>query len=337
MKSPLVEIYARHGSNPTAILQIWDIDFTLRNSMCTNTTPEELAVWGELWERTEGGLILKSGRHTPAIDETFPGHYPASGEQHSAMRHEKGGEVVSLGRKLEDVSSLAGTLRLSLQGSILVVDDPGLISNFHERGAAEPAVYIEEKSHSIALVHRVHEGMERERGLFREVAQDLIDRADLSGTHHVISGSDAVEIVPSCFVLNDDAAAILPEDQIALLSEQGLGKVTGLHNFMTFHGNRTPYAMGDSGTDGAVMNEALAIYGGGGVWVQNGKPVPEKFAEAVAGRIIDHYTLTWDHIRALNAHFGEMAPQVFDMGAPGNSNEQPQKPADVDEPVAQTG
>ncbi|GEM_PF-4277824 len=293
MQNVLVDIFKKHG--PAGALLCFDVDLTLRNSMCRETPVHETAALMELYFRSNEGLILMTGRSSEAVDETFCGQFPGSFEHHSAIRLEQGGDIIALAPEL-NTSYVAQRASQLINGHIYQVEDPEKVRDAEGRYAC---VYPEVKSFAIALVHSLgHDEVDAVRNKLQEVASHILTELKIDNTHKIAIGNDAIEIVPRGLGPNSAAAQFLEAGQIDFMKQNGLSKIAGVHNFMSLsqNQNRTPYVIGDSGTDGVAMNAAHQSFNGGGIWVSNGKPVPEQFSAAVDNRMIQNFSVTWDHI-----------------------------------------
>lgn len=289
------------------ILLKFDIDLTLRNTMCRNTPKDQQLLIAELYERTHGGIIFMSGRSQQGIDETFHGLYPLSSEHHAAIRLEKGGDIISLAPKI-DTQEIANKARKMIDGRIDIVSTAQAVRDSEGHVSV---VFPEVKDYAVALVHSLgHDNVEYDRGVLQEVAQQILADMDLTATHKMAVGSDAIEIVPKALAKDSLARQILSSAEIERL-DVALNKGVAVHNFMSLsqYSDRVPYVVGDSGTDGVAMLEAQK-YGGGGVWVKNGKDVPEQFRDAVNGYQIKSFIHTWDHITTAVEHLRDRAPIV---------------------------
>lgn len=302
----LVQLYQERAAND--VLAVFDVDLTLRDTMCTDTPADQRAQMVELYDRTEGGVILMSGRSAAALDETFDGALPLSGEHHSCMRIEQGGAVISLAPEV-DTQLIADTATQIISELIIqkhdVVNDPQIVRDHACESSF--ALYPEVKKYAVALVHSLdHDPREiaEFQGKLKLVGAQVLKALGLEDTHEVRAGSDAVELVAKGLTPEMRGRLItageIPLDQVELMVQEGLHKGTGIHNFMSLSdfAHRTPYVVGDSGTDGVAMVEA-AKYGGGGVWVLNGNTIDSikpDHKEAVAGRFIESFNITWDHI-----------------------------------------
>lgn len=313
-KFRLVELFHQFSSDQ--VLAIFDVDLTLRDTMCTNTPPEQRLLMTELYERTSGGVILKSGRSALSLDETFDGALPLSGEHHSCIRIEQNGDVIALAPDV-DTREIANNAVEEIQNHIKrkhrIVSSP---ESVRQNSDDVIAVYPEVKQFAVALVHSLnhhHDDIKQFQGNLEIAAQDVLGNLGLSETHEVRTGSDAVEIVSRGLTQERAKQLILSgeisENEVNRLLQYGLNKGTALHNFMSLpdFSGRTPYVIGDSGTDGVAMVEAQK-YGGGGVWILNQNPITNvkpEFKAVVEGRYIDNYNISWDHIREVVEHLRE--------------------------------
>lgn len=306
-KRVLVELFRKFGANN--LLSIFDIDLTLRDTMCRMTSEDEHFLMGELFNRTEGGVILMSGRSSTGIDETIRGKLPLSSEHHSAMRFEQHGDVISLAPTI-DTQAIADQAAMLLSGQITLVDSPRELRNANGHFSA---VFPEVKEFAVALVHSLgHDRLEGDREILQDVASQVLISMGYEATHKIAVGSDAIEIVPKGLSADSKARSLLSPKEVERLEIDGLHKGSGIHNFMSYslYQGRTPFVIGDSGTDGKAMNVCLREYGGGGVWVNNGKPVPADFQEAVNGYQIETFLDSWDQIKAAVVYLRETAPTV---------------------------
>jgi len=294
--SVLTDMFKEHG-NPNNLLMIFDVDLTLRDTMCTATPVNQRLMITELNDRTEGGVIIASGRSAGSIDTTFSGQLPLSAEHHSAIRIIEGGDVISLVHE-------ADTLEIGKVSSELIGDTIKIVHSGHEvreQNAKSAVVFPEVKQFAVALVHSLeHDKVQENRQTLKEIAEQTILIMNLQSTHEVVMGSDAVEIVPAGINPKTKARDILSEKEINRLEKDGSHKGTAVHNFMSLAQNadRVPYMFGDSSPDGHAMNECVH-YGGAGIWVLNANTsIPDQFAEAVGNRIIANHQASWDHIEA---------------------------------------
>jgi len=293
----LVDLFKYYGEQRVALG--FDVDLTLRNTMARDTRPEEHVAFMELYQRTGEGLFVMTGRSSASVDETLVGQYPGSFEHHSAIRLEQNGDIIALAPRI-DTAEIGRKAAEIINGDVFIVREPRDVIDAEGKYAC---VYPEIKQFAVALVHSLgHSEVDAVRTKLQQVATRILTDMGIKDTHKIAVGSDAIEIVPLGLCNDSPAHGILPDDQISLLRNQGLSKSTGLHNLMTASHlrGRMPIVIGDSGTDGHAMNVAAQEFGGGGVWVSNGKPVPQQFKEAVDGRVISNFSLTWDHIRAAN-------------------------------------
>ncbi len=236
-----------------------------------------------------------TGRSSEAVDETFSGKLPGSFEHHSAIRLEQGGDVIALAPEL-DTSYVGQRASQLINGYIDQVETPEKVRDAEGRYAC---VYPEIKEFAVALVHSLgHSDVDVVRTKLQEVAGHILAEMKIEDTHKIAVGNDAIEIVPRGLGVNSIASKFLDAGQIEFMKNNGLSKIAGVHNFMSLPQNqgRIPYVIGDSGTDGVAMNAAFSAFGGGGVWVRNGKAVPAQFSDAVNGRVIKNFSVTWDHI-----------------------------------------
>ncbi len=276
---------------------IFDVDFTLLNTMCCNTTPEQKSLLARQHAATGGGSAFFSGRSIDAIDLPTGAKYPAAGEQGAEIRLLLNERRISLAAPINS-AAIAETARILIGDRVPIV---ATADEIRDLSSNNPAVLVEQKPHSLAKVHRMTNQVDLVRGIITEVGHQLIAAHDLHHTHKVMtSGSDAVEIVPSGIAPDSEAYALLTDPQLQLIEINGLNKVAALHTFMAIpqYRDRVPVFFGDSGTDGAAINAAAEHYVGCGVWILNSNTeVPPEYADAVKYTIPTYHD-TWDHIEA---------------------------------------
>lgn len=249
---------------------LFDVDLTLLPSMSTDITPEQTGLIFSLYERTKGATCAMTGRPGESVDKCFPG-LPASVEHHSAWRPQRDGDYIALAPRLD-------TAALSAQARELINGFMGIFESSAQVLGQEPGVFIERKEHAMALVHSGTISY-AQRELLETTVDDLIADNNLSATHRVARGSDAVELVP-----------------LHGFDGKALDKGVAVRHFMAeaaFKG-RIPVVFGDSGTDLKAMKVAAAEYGGFGVAV--GKGIPD---DHVVKMRVATYHDTWPLLQQL--------------------------------------
>ena len=293
--SVLKDLFKRHGS-PENISLVFDVDLTLCNSMCTQTSVSQRNLMLELSNRTGNGVILGSGRGASSLDITFSGRMPLFAEHFACMRIESGGDIIPLAYKTDTAAVVEQAIAL-LDNKVPVANSG---SEVREKFEISSMVYPESKDFGVALVHSLgHPNVGEDRKILKTVAHNTIETMGLQSTHKVTAGNDAIEIVPKGLDPNSPAIDILSENAMDIIRQNGLSKETAIPTFMSLdnYKERIPYTIGDSAPDGNAMLECQK-YGGGGVWVKNGKSIPKDFKKAVDSRIIDNYSVSWNHIEA---------------------------------------
>ncbi len=304
----LVNIIKQHGGHNTGpysvqnLLFCWDVDLTLADTMATDISAARQALFRELFVRMNDGMIIMTGRSSDSVEKTLAGEYPGSFEHHSAMRIEQGGDIIALAPSVS-MQAVGEEAKRYIQG-VINKERLGLriAQTPDEVRSAEgkfPLVYPEVKNYAVALVHSLGHGhVTHNREIFKRAAAHTIEALGLKATHDVAIGNDAIEIVPNGLSADSPARQILHHEQVIRLGRKGLNKGQGLHNFLSLdaYKNSSTWVIGDSGTDGRAMNKAYKYYNGGGIWVLNGKTVPDEFSQAVGGRTIENFMRTWDAI-----------------------------------------
>jgi hypothetical protein len=308
MSNILIDLIKNHsgrnsGINSTnGLTFFWDIDLTLADTMAINTTPAQQALFRELYVRMGGKMVVMTGRSSDSVEKTLSGEYPGSFEHHSAIRTEQNGSIIALAPEI-DTFQVAKSVTIIIDNEIKKAGiNLRIAQSPNEVRSAEgkfPLVYPEVKRYAVALVHSLGHGhVNSNREIFKKAATETIASLGLSESHTIAIGNDAIEIVPKGLDCKSLAYTVLSQDRIERLTTKGLNKGQGLHDFMSFSDFKgtVPFVIGDSGTDGKAMNKAHKYYGGGGVWVLNGKVVPDEFARAVSGRTVENFMRTWDEI-----------------------------------------
>lgn len=297
--------------NPRNALLVFDVDLAIQPSMSVKTTDEQKANMWELYERTDGGVIFFTGRTHQSVKETFGHDYAGVFEHYSMARFGHGQTVYSMAPAL-DVQQVGvlSSMGISASGIIRISDNPSDI-----RQSSDPAVYIEHKNSSVALVHTLRHGEDHAdhlrllRSVLQPVARDIVERMGLQETHEVKTGGDAVEIVPKGLDLRSAAIEHLPEGEINRIVKDGLSKATAIHNFHALYSERRMIMTGDSSPDLDAMVEGRK-YGGKGVYVSNGMPLKARYLDAVHYKI-DRHEMTWPIIADTVIRLREKSPIII--------------------------
>lgn len=297
--------FLKYAGDPKKALLINDVDLAIQPSMCTITTEQQRSAMWDLYEITEGGLLIFTGRTPQSSQRTFGRDYPGVFEHYSLARFGLGQCLIFMAPEI-NIEQLAGLSQDSIlsNGSVKLVGTPGEIG-----GNKDLAVYIEKKNASIALVHTTirpaYNGdpaplqhLQAIRQVLVPIAKDVIESMGIEDTHMLKQGNDAIEIVPKGLDSKSEATSILPEQEIKRITESGLSKATALHNFKPFFENRVVHMLGDGDPDMDVAIEIKKEYSGWGTYVSNGVSLPEHYHHAVRNdkgdtSIIDNHKLTW--------------------------------------------
>lgn len=323
--------FLKSVDDPKKALLQFDVDLAIQPSMSTFTTDEQKNDFWELYDRTEGGVLILTGREAESVRKTFGHEYAGVFEHYSVARFGLGQTTFLMCPEM-DVQEVGNQAQTNIAEISREVSEK-LGENLYVRIAETPdnirvsedlAVFIEKKQASVALVHTLSKhGTEQDaanhlakmRTVLQPVAQKIITSMGLGMTHHVKTGNDAVEIVPLGLDVNSKALLKLPESEIIRLKDEGLSKATAIHNFQFFYPNRVGLMTGDSAPDLDAMIE-LRQYGGKGLYVANGHRLADKYAGAVDYHI-EHHTMTWPLISDTAAVLREMAPIVKTMPPAG--------------------
>lgn len=325
--NPYFDFLTKSVMKPTDALIIWDVDLAIQNSMCTKTTQEQRDHMWELFERTDGGVLLFTGRTHQSAETTFGHKYAGVYEHYSVARFGHGQDVTFMAPEIDvpQIGKLshAGVTR---EGSIRVANSPDDIRSHSFNGSSDRAVFIELKNTSVALVHTTngdHAHLESMRSVLKPLASQILNEMGLSETHMVKAGSDAVEMVPKGVSPTHKAGEHLPPSEIDRIHQYGLGKDIAVHNFHSRFSNRKMLITGDSKPDLDAMIVAHESYDGHGIFVSNGHSLSEIYndstdkeqrcTKALLG-VTDHYSMTWPLIGDTVARLREQAPIIKIMG-----------------------
>lgn len=303
MKSNPFLDFAKYAGDPRKVLFVNDVDLAIQPSMGTESTNEQKEAFNTLYDITEGGLILFTGRTPQSAGVTFGHDYPGAFEHGSLIRVGLGQTVHFLTPKM-DIEKLSGILQTALVGSIRLAPTPASIG-----GHTDEAVFIEKKNASIALVHTTIKGefegdprplehLKSVRRVLVPAAEYAITEMGLSGTHTYKIGNDAVEIIPKGLDHNTEARQILEPRELERIQTNSISKATLIHTFHGFFQDRVVHMLGDGAPDMDVAVEIKAHLDGWGTYVSNDIPLPEKYRHAVLNHrgeesIIPHHTMTW--------------------------------------------
>lgn len=288
--NPILDFLTCQVSRYDQALLVWDVDLALQDTMCTKTTPEQRNNMWELYERTNGGVIIFTGRSAQSARETFNRDYAGVFEHYSVSRFVHGTPSTPMGHKL-DIPQAASLARQGLveKADLRIAPTPDEI-----RGKLDKAVYIEAKETSIALVHTI-DGSDDHLYAMRDILVPLANNIVLSmgaeKTHKVTAGKDAVEITSRGLSPDHEAHLHLSQTEIKRIVNDGLSKSVAVHNFSAIFNNRRMLITGDSTPDLQAMQVAKESYNGMGVFVSNGHS-PKEYAPYI-DYTIPHFSMTW--------------------------------------------
>lgn len=297
------------------ILFGFDVDLALQPSMDRTTTLAQRESMWELFQMTDGGVVVFTGRTHQSAFETFGHDYAGVYEHYSVGRFGHGNDVTFMAPRID--TNKMGKLCYDAIGNnpyIRIVEQPTDIRDSNKR-----AVHVEVKNTSVALVHTTLVGdnftpdqkleyLTQTRNILKPAAELVLAQMGLSETHWVKPGNDAVELLPRNMDVNNDAHKYLQPEQITNLQKYGLSKATATHNFMSMHTGRSFVMTGDSEPDLLAMVEGKKHFNGKGVYVSNGLKLSEKFTSAVDYQI-DNHVMTWPLIADTVANLRDAAPK----------------------------
>lgn len=324
--NPFMEA-ARYYGDLRNVYFAFDVDLALQPSMDMENTDHNRENMWELFQRTDGGVGIFTGRTHQSAHVTFGRDYEGVYEHYSVARYGHGHDVVYMAPEI-DVETMGALcdqkIRSSRHGNMIrIADRPATIRN-----SQDLAVYIEKKNTSIALVHTTLRGNESEedklnhlgkmRGILQPVAEEILKEMGLEETHMVKTGNDAVEMVPKNMDKDNKASMWLPKPEVERLHKDGLSKATAVHNFMALHQNRNFVMTGDSSPDLDAMIVGKKYYNGKGIYVSNGIPLKEQYTSAVDW-LIERHEMTWAMIGNTINQLREQAPIVKTMPALGDT------------------
>lgn len=315
MKSNPFLDFAHYAGDPRKMLLVNDVDLAIQPSMGTDSTDQQKEAFNTLYDMTEGGLLLFTGRTPQSAGITFGHDYPGAFEHGSLIRIGLGQTVHFLTPKM-DIEKLSGILQTALVGSIRLAPTPASIG-----GNTDEAVYIEKKNASIALVHTTIKGefegdprplehLKSVRRILVPAAEFAIAEMGLGQTHTFKIGNDAVEIIAKGFDHNTEARQVLEARELERIETNAISKATLIHTFHGFFQDRVVHMLGDGAPDMDVAVEIKAHLDGWGTYVSNDIPLQEKYHHAVVNHrgeqsVIRHHTMTWPLIV-------DTAKQLFD-------------------------
>lgn len=319
--NPYFDFVSRGVSDPKQALLVWDVDLAIQNSMCTETTPDQRAHMWELFERTDGGVLIMTGRTHQSAEKTFGKQYAGVYEHGSIARYGHGHSITWLAPEIDSTDMGARAYdAISQEGSIRIAATPDEIRKNSFVGSTNRSVFIEIKNASIALVHTTngdHNHLDSMRKVLEPLGQQILENMGLDKTHKVKAGSDAVELVPNGAAPDHKAGIYLNQTEINRIAEHGLSKETAVHNFQTLYAGRRILFTGDSKPDIDAMIVAKEHHGGTGVFVSNGHSLNEIYngntglvdrATAAVSHTTPHFTMTWPLIGDTVKRLRDQAP-----------------------------
>ena len=233
--NPYFDFVTKAVRKPADTLLVWDVDLAIQNSMDTRTTEQQREHMWELFQRTDGGVLIMTGRTHQSAETTFGHQYAGVYEHGSIARFGHGHSITWLAPKIDttDMGARADE-GVKKEGSIRIVATPQEIRDHSFEGSSERAVFIEIKNASVALVHTTngdHSHLNSMREVLEPLGAQILKDMGLSDTHKVKHGSDAVEIVPKGPSPDHEAGIYLPKAEVERIAIHGLGKDTAVHNF----------------------------------------------------------------------------------------------------------
>lgn len=282
--NPYFDFLTKGADKPANTLLVWDVDLAIQNSMDTRTTQEQRDHMWELFERTDGGVLIMTGRTHQSAETTFGKQYAGVYEHGSIARYGHGHSITWLAQEIDTTDMGARAYEgIQKEGSIRIVATPQEIRDQSFEGSGERAVFIEIKNASVALVHTTngdHSHLESMREVLEPLGEQILKDMGLSDTHKIKHGSDAVEILPNGPSQDHKAGIYLSKTELNRITAHGLSKETAVHNFQTLFEGRRMLFTGDSKPDIDAMIVAHENYGGKGVFVSNGHSLPEIYAKS---------------------------------------------------------
>lgn len=325
--NPYFEFLTKDVAKPAKALIVWDVDLAIQNSMDTTTTAEQRGHMSELWERTDGGVLLMTGRTHQSGEITFGREYAGVYEHGSIARFGHGHKITWLAPEVDSLKmGELATQGITKDGSIRIAASPQDIRDNSFEGSKDRAVYVEIKNASIALVHTTngdHSHLDSMREVLEPLGDKILKNMGLSDTHKVKHGSDAVELVPKGPSPDHKAGLVLPKAEVERINREGLSKETAVHNFQALFEGRRMLFTGDSKPDLDAMIVAKENYDGRGVFVSNGhtlteiyndpKEVAQKKAERCQEALIGvtgHFSKSWGLVEDTVLRLRDLAPIV---------------------------
>ncbi len=327
--NPYFDFITKDVGRPKDALLVWDVDLAIQNSMDTRTTQEQRDHMWELYERTEGGVIVFTGRTHQSANRTFGHDYAGVYEHGSIARFGHGQTITWLAPEID--TTKMGELAhsgITKDGSIRIAAEAEDIRANSFPGSTDRAVFIEIKNASVALVHTTngdHSHLDSMRKVLEPLGREILAEMGLSDTHKVKHGSDAVELVPNGPSPDHKAGLALSQAEVSRINSYGLGKDTAVHNFTSLYSGRRMLITGDSKPDLDAMIVANENYDGRGIFVSNGHSLSEIYGDATnrAQRcqqalkgVTDHFSMTWPLVINTVRQMRDIVPIVKDMGAP---------------------
>ena len=281
--NPYFDFLTKAADKITKTLLVWDVDLAIQNSMDTRTTQEQRDHMWELFERTDGGVLIMTGRTHQSAETTFGKQYAGVYEHGSIARYGHGHAITWLAQEIDTTDMGARAFDgIQKEGSIRIVATPQEIRDHSYEGSQERAVFIEIKNASVALVHTTngnHSHLNSMREVLEPLGEQILKDMGLSETHKIKHGSDAVEILPKGPSPDHKAGIYLQKAELERIAAHGLSKETAVHNFQTLFEDRRMLFTGDSKPDIDAMIVAHQNYDGKGVFVSNGHSLSDIYAK----------------------------------------------------------
>ncbi|MBI4030199.1 MAG: HAD-IIB family hydrolase [Proteobacteria bacterium] len=246
-----------------------DVDMTLLPSMSTDVPADRRALADKLHTLLGGAFALVTGRPADSLDESFPSRFPASVEHHSAWRPTRESEFLPLSMPVDSE-------KLGSYAENKIRDVTLIFTAKQEVLEERPGIFVERKKFSLALVFSPKATPNDQRAFLKDLIGGILNEFNLSETHRLAEGSDAVELVP-----------------------QNLCKGEAVRNFMNteaFRG-KTPIFIGDGLPDAKAMQVCAEEFGGFGVAV--GHRIPDA---PYIKRRLDTVDEVWNYLENLMQH-----------------------------------
>lgn len=258
---------------PASHVIFCDVDLTLLPSMSRVVTAEQRQLISSLFINLAGGFVFITGRSLDGVDQCFPG-MPASVEHHAAYRDPRMSQRGFTSGELKEHVSPLDTVSMDRHFREALGHHLPIFTSTDQVSGADRGTFIESKKYSMALVHSPVLG-QKDKGLLVDAAKEVWETHNLTETHRVAVGFDAVEI-----------------------SVQGKDKGIAIRDYMKneFFHDRTPIMIGDSMSDAKAMQVCHEEYNGIGIAV--GDAIPD--APYVHFRC-DDIADVWNTLKDFNA------------------------------------